>query len=100
MNIAQYQTIADDWERRATIRTRPRRLLENDDKLIYPLCRQPLVLSAAFLEHCPQCRDFVLVQSFYKFLSDRREERAARNDSWRCCARSCRRFQFRISPRR
>ena len=70
MNIAQYQTIADDWERRATIRTRPRRLLENDDKLIYPLCRQPLVLSAAFLEHCPQCRDFVLVQSFYKFLND------------------------------
>ena len=70
MNIAQDQTIADDWERRATIRTRPRRLLENDDKLIYPLCRQPLVLSAAFLEHCPQCRDFVLVQSFYKFLND------------------------------
>lgn len=70
MNIAQYQTIADDWERRATIRTRPRRLLENDDKLIYPLCRQPLVLSATFLEHCPQCRDFVLVQSFYKFLND------------------------------
>ena len=31
MNIADYPTIADDWERRATIRTRPRRLLENDD---------------------------------------------------------------------
>lgn len=70
MNIAQYQTIADDWERRATIRTRPRRLLENDDRLIYPLCRQPLVLSATFLEQCPQCRDFVLLQSFYKFISD------------------------------
>ena len=70
MNTADYPSIADDWERRATIRTRPRRLLENDDKLIYPLCRQPLVLSATFLEHCPQWRDFVLVQSFYKFIND------------------------------
>lgn len=70
MNISAYRSIAEDWERRATIRTRPRRLLENDDKLIYPLCRQPLVLSATFLEHCPQWRDFVLLQSFYKFIND------------------------------
>lgn len=70
MNLADYVPIADDWERRATIRTRPRRLLENDDKLIYPLCNQPLVLSATFVEHCPQCRDFVLLQSFYKFIND------------------------------
>ncbi|MCF5721713.1 diiron oxygenase [Pseudomonas syringae] len=70
MNAVDYLSIADDWDRRATIRTRPRRLLENDDKLIYPLCRQPLVLSATFLEHCPQWRDFVLLQSFYKFIND------------------------------
>ena len=70
MNTANYPAIAEDWERRATVRTRPRRLLENDDKLIYPLCRQPLVLSTAFVQHCPQWRDFVLVQSFYKFIND------------------------------
>ena len=70
MSAADYHTIAEDWEHRATVRTRPRRLLENDDKLIYPLCRQPLVLSATFVEHCPQWRDFVLVQSFYKFIND------------------------------
>ncbi|OPA95838.1 aminobenzoate oxygenase [Pseudomonas fluorescens] len=70
MSIADYPSIIDDWERRATIRTRPRRVLENDDNLIYPLCRQPLVLSATFLEHCPQWRDFVLLQSFYKFIND------------------------------
>lgn len=70
MNLADYVPIADDWERRATIRTRPRRLLENDDKLIYPLCSQPLVLSETFVEHCPQWRDFVLLQSFYKFIND------------------------------
>ncbi len=70
MNNADYLSIADEWERRATIRTRPRRLLENDEKLIYPLCRQPLVLSATFVEQCPQWRDFVLLQSFYKFIND------------------------------
>ncbi|MGB3123012.1 MAG: diiron oxygenase [Pseudomonas sp.] len=70
MNAADYRSFADDWERRATVRTRPRRQLEDDDKLIFPVCRQPLVLSATFLEHCPQWRDFVLVQSFYKFLHD------------------------------
>lgn len=42
MNAADYQSFADAWESRATIRTRPRRVLENDDKLIYPLSRQPL----------------------------------------------------------
>ncbi|SDV08114.1 diiron oxygenase [Pseudomonas mucidolens] len=67
---SDYRSFAEDWELHATIRTRPRRVLENDDKLIYPQCRQPLVLSAAFLEHCPQWRDFVLVQTFYKFIND------------------------------
>lgn len=70
MNVVNYRSFADDWVRRATIRTRPRRLLEDDNKLIFPLCRQPLVLSATFLEQCPQWRDFVLVQSFYKFIND------------------------------
>jgi hypothetical protein len=70
MIAADYRSFAEDWEQRATIRTRPRRLLENDDKLIFPLCRQPLVLSATFLEQCPQWRDFVLVQTFYKFIND------------------------------
>jgi hypothetical protein len=70
VTAADYRSFATDWEQQATIRTRPRRLLEDDDKLIYPLCRQPLVLSAGFLEHCPQWREFVLVQTFYKFIND------------------------------
>ncbi|MBD8151569.1 diiron oxygenase [Pseudomonas fluorescens] len=70
MSAIEYRSLAEDWERRATIRTRPRRLLENDDKLIFPLYRQPLVLSATFLEHCPQWRNFVLAQSFYRFIHD------------------------------
>ncbi|RAI61879.1 aminobenzoate oxygenase [Pseudomonas fluorescens] len=70
MNAADYQSFAEAWESRATIRTRPRRVLENDDKLIYPLSRQPLVLSETFLRECPQLRDFALVQTLYKFIND------------------------------
>ena len=70
MNAADYQSFADAWESRATIRTRPRRVLENDHKLIYPLSRQPLVLSETFLRECPEQRDFALVQTLYKFIHD------------------------------
>lgn len=70
MNAADYQSFADAWESRATIRTRPRRVLENDGKLIYPLSRQPLVLSETFLRECPEQRDFALVQTLYKFIND------------------------------
>ena len=70
MNAADYHSFADAWESRATIRTRPRRVLENDDKLIYPLSRQPLVLSDTFLRQCPEQRDFALVQTLYKFIND------------------------------
>lgn len=70
MNAADYQSFADVWESRATIRTRPRRVLENDERLIYPLSRQPLVLSETFLRECPQQRDFSLVQTLYKFIND------------------------------
>jgi len=70
MNAADYQSFAEAWESRATIRTRPRRLLEDDQRLIYPLSRQPLVLSETFLRECPQQRDFALVHTLYKFIND------------------------------
>ncbi|MBV4461014.1 diiron oxygenase [Pseudomonas sp. COR58] len=70
MNAADYQSFADAWESRATIRTRPRRVVENDERLIYPLSRQPLVLSETFLRECPEQRDFALVQTLYKFIND------------------------------
>ncbi|MCX2891843.1 MULTISPECIES: diiron oxygenase [Pseudomonas] len=70
MNAQEYQSFAEIWERRATIRTRPRRTVEDDGKLIYPTSRQPLVTSEVFLQKCPQLRDFALVQSLYKFIND------------------------------
>lgn len=68
--MSSYVSFADSWEARATIRTRPRRVVENDGKLIYPLSRQPLVLGQAFQQHCPHLQDFVLVQTLYKFIND------------------------------
>ncbi|WP_054895497.1 diiron oxygenase [Pseudomonas sp. NBRC 111143] len=70
MNALEYRSFADVWEERATIRTRPRRRIEDDQRLIYPLSRQPLVQSATFQRACPHLRDFVLVQSLYKFIND------------------------------
>jgi hypothetical protein len=70
MKAEDYLSFADAWEGRATIRTRPRRIVENDEKLIYPLSRQPLVLSETFTRECPHLRDFALIQSLYKFIND------------------------------
>lgn len=70
MNAMTYVSFAEQWERRATIRTRPRRKLEQDDRLIYPLSRQPLAISAVLQRECPQQRDFVLLQTLYKFIHD------------------------------
>ncbi|HEK1769908.1 TPA: diiron oxygenase [Pseudomonas putida] len=70
MNALEYRSFADAWEERATIRTRPRRRIEDDQRLIYPLSRQPLAQSATFQRACPHLRDFVLVQSLYKFIND------------------------------
>jgi len=44
--------------------------VEDDQRLIYPLSRQPLVLGETFQRECPELRDFVLVQSLYKFIND------------------------------
>ncbi|MFJ3485542.1 diiron oxygenase [Pseudomonas sp. NPDC090202] len=70
MKAEDYLSFADAWEGRASIRTRPRRIVENDEKLIYPLSRQPLVLCDTFLRECPHLRDFALIQSLYKFIND------------------------------
>lgn len=70
MNGLDYESFADTWEERATIRTRPRRELEDDHRLLYPLSRLPLVLTATFQRECAHLRDFALVQGLYKFIND------------------------------
>ena len=70
MRAEEYQSFSEAWEERATIRTRPRRRLEDDGKLIFPISRQPLVMGATFVRECAHLQEFVLVQSLYKFIND------------------------------
>lgn len=70
MIAEEYQSFADAWEGRATIRTRPRRSVENDGKLIFPLSRQSLVMSQTFVRECMHLQTYVLAQSLYKFIND------------------------------
>lgn len=70
MRADEYQSFSAAWEERATIRTRPRRRLEDDGKLIFPISRQPLVMGATFIRECADLQQFVLVQSLYKFIND------------------------------
>jgi hypothetical protein len=70
MKAEDYLSFAQAWEARSTIRTRPRRVVENDGKLIFPISRQPLVLSETFVRECASLRDYALVQSLYKFIND------------------------------
>ena len=70
MRAEEYQSFSESWEERATIRTRPRRRLEDDGKLIFPISRQPLVMGATFIRECAHLQHFVLAQSLYKFIND------------------------------
>lgn len=65
-----YRSHADLWEDHATIRTRPRREIEDDDLRFYPLERQPLAAHPLIAAQGDQVVDFVLLQSLYKYIND------------------------------
>ncbi len=68
--LDSYVSHADQWEQRATIRSRPRRVVEDDDLRYYPVERQPLYAHPAIVEAGPNVQDFILLQSFYKYIND------------------------------
>ncbi|MCM3468614.1 hypothetical protein M3643_14180, partial [Staphylococcus lugdunensis] len=63
-----YVSHVDRWEARATVRSRPRRIVEDDELRYYPLERQPLCAHPAIVDAGDAVRDFVLLQSFYKYI--------------------------------
>ncbi|WP_175778134.1 diiron oxygenase [Burkholderia cenocepacia] len=65
-----YVSHVDRWEARATVRSRPRRIVEDDELRYYPLERQPLCAHPAIVDAGDAVRDFVLLQSFYKYIQD------------------------------
>lgn len=60
------------WERGSSIRTRPRRILSEEENTNYffPLSRQPLCIHPIILNLGETARQFILTQSLYKFMMD------------------------------
>jgi len=70
MSLQSYVSHADQWEQRATIRSRPRRVVEDDALSYYPVERQPLYAHPTIVDAGSQVQDFILLQSFYKYIND------------------------------
>lgn len=70
MSQATYKTHAETWEKLATIRTRPRRLIEDDDLGFYPEERQPLCFDPVIAKLGAPVKNFILLQSLYKYIND------------------------------
>jgi P-aminobenzoate N-oxygenase AurF len=71
LTIAQnYQSHSDSWEDNASIRTRPRREVEEDKLNYYPIERQPLCTHPRISELQFEKVNYVLLQSLYKYLND------------------------------
>jgi len=65
-----YTTHAEIWEQNATIRNRPRRLIEDDDLGFYPEERQPLCFDPVIVKLSSTVKDYILLQSLYKYIND------------------------------
>lgn len=65
-----YLSHADIWEQKATIRTRPRRLIEDDELSYYPKERQPLCFDPIIEKLGQSVQDTILLQSLYKYIKD------------------------------
>ena len=65
-----YTGFAERWDRSATIRSRPRLIIEDDANAYYPPDRQPLTQHPVIASLPDETHEFVLLQSLYKYLND------------------------------
>lgn len=69
--IASYKTHQSRWEKYASIRTRPRRILEEEENVYYfPLERQPICIHPMVEKTGEGRRHYILIQSLFKYLND------------------------------
>ena len=71
-NVNSFQSKQTHWEKYASIRSRPRRILpeESDGEYLFPIARQPLCIHPKVQERGEQVRKYILVQSLYKYMND------------------------------
>ncbi len=67
---SSYKTHAQTWEKMATIRTRPRREIEDDELGFYPEERQSLCFDPVISKLDPSVKNYILLQSLYKYIND------------------------------
>ncbi len=61
----------DKWERRSTIRSRPRIIYDTDAQgYFYPISRQPLAIHPFLVNKGVSAVEYLLAQSFYKYSND------------------------------
>lgn len=67
-----YQGSLSNWDRKSSIRSRPRRLLTPDQKESYffPIARQPLAIHPLVQKLGSQAISFILCQTSYRFMYD------------------------------
>jgi len=67
-----YKSKQDHWEQFATVRARPRRMIEDDtlDLHYFPISRQPICVHPLVLARGPEATRFLLIQSAYKYMTD------------------------------
>ena len=70
--INKYTTMQPQWEKKSSIRTRPRRLLsdEMNPGFYFPPVHQPLALHPFLNDLAPELKERILVLSLYKYLND------------------------------
>lgn len=74
-NQAYQHSLQPIWERRSSIRTRPRRFVSESDILeksvyFFPLARQPLCAHPKIIKLGEDAKKYILTQSSYKFMMD------------------------------
>lgn len=69
----EYKSYIDDWDNNASVRSKPRKLIIEEDlegKLLYPTARQPILAHPIILKQSEEVRNYILIQSMYKYLND------------------------------
>lgn len=71
-HFANYQPRQPQWEKHAAVRSRPRRFLSDEENPgdFYPPSRQPLIVHPLLKDLDNDKRQFVLIQSLYKYMND------------------------------
>lgn len=63
--------LQEKWERRATVRSRPRITYDKTATgYYYPISRAPLAIHPSVISKGEKAREFLLIQSLYKYSND------------------------------